>query len=469
MTRERAAADSWWLRAALHVPAAIVALLVVLYAVDVPYWDTWDWLDRIHPDPSIAQGPAGAYGLGRYWPLFNGHRVFIPLLVDEALFSLSSIHVLPRVYLKLPLSLATLWLLLGLLRRSSMRPAGGPHILTALAVACLAFPLAYWPMWMDPRQFSMHVVVLAFVGSVAVATSSWRAGARVATTAALCLAASLSYGPGVFTWPFVFALLVLHTPRPPTAALAMWAGAACIVVGLHGMELRAAGPYQATAPAGIAAVVHATAAVAGLPVTPATAELAYTPTRVMGAAGLALFVVLAVSCRRADERRRALPWIAIGAWAVAYVLGVGLARGGLALSSIHEPRFAYGSALLWIAIAALLHISIAGRDHSAPVTRRRGVLVTAAACVVGAGLVSASAWPFLAPGGIAALHTQLATGRRCLAAYRTAPDTCLELLYPTADGLRVLVSRLERKRAAFLPESGRQDDAHARPRTPLQE
>ncbi len=468
MTRGRAPADSLWLRAVLHVPAVIVALLVACYAVDVPYWDTWDWLDRIYPEEAVGQDPTATDGRGRYWPLFNGHRVVVPLLVDEALFSLSSIHVLPRVYLKLPLALATLWLLLGLLRRTSARPAGWPGMLAALTMAALAFPLAYWPMWMDPRQFSMHIVVLTFVASVAVATGAGSAGTRAVATAVLCLVASLSYGPGVLTWPFVFSLLVLHTPRPSPAVLAVWAAAACVVVGLHGVELREGSPYKATAPAGVAAVVHATAAVAGLPVAPAAPALGYKPTRVMGAAGLASFVVLAALCRRKDRRQHALPWIAIGAWAATYVLGVGVARGGLALSAIHEPRFAYGSALLWVAVAALLPITIPARECSAAGSRRWRVVATAAPCVVMAALASASLWPFLAPGGIAALHTQLATGRGCLANYRTAPDSCLELLYPTADGLRVLVSRLERKRAAFLPDPGKQDDAHEQPRSPLQ-
>lgn len=77
----------------------------------------------------------------------------------------------------------------------------------------------------------------------------------------------------------------------------------------------------------------------------------------------------------------------------------------------------------------------------------------------------ASASPFVAPGGIGALHARLSAGRACLAHLRTATDACLEQLYPSAERLRAIARRLEGRHAAFLPaprddEGEPQSDEH---------
>jgi hypothetical protein len=161
------------------LPPAGITLLVIVYAVDVPYWDTWDWLDRHY-----VEGDDGAVAtVARYWPLFNDHRVFIPLLVDRALLAVSSIDILPRIYVKLALTMGTLWLTLTLLRRTAPE---APRALGAACAACLAWPVTYWPMWMDPRQFSLHIVVLAMIGAVTVATGPLAERRRVVLSGALC-------------------------------------------------------------------------------------------------------------------------------------------------------------------------------------------------------------------------------------------------------------------------------------------
>ena len=93
------------------VPPLVIALLVFGLGVDVPYWDTWDWLDRHYP---ADQGAVSM--LRRYWTPFNGHRVFLPLLLDRALLELSTIDMWPRICAKLLLSLATLAALLAMVR-----------------------------------------------------------------------------------------------------------------------------------------------------------------------------------------------------------------------------------------------------------------------------------------------------------------------------------------------------------------
>lgn len=457
MTAPTGAVRRWSRRAAAILPPALVTLLVVLYAVDVPYWDTWDWLDRHYPS-----APPAASMLERYWEPFNGHRVFVSLLLDRALFWASGIDVWPRIVLKLPLSLLTLWLVLRLARSSLPR---APGVLTTGIVAALAFPLAYWPMWMDPRQFSMHLVVLALVTACTAAVGSGSTAHRSAVTALLCIVASLSYGPGVLTWPCVLILLALRDPRPSRAVLVAWTILGTVFVGLQMVAANGGTMFEPTAPASWWATVHAAAAIAGLPVAPSSVVLGYRPTRVMGLIGVALFVTLGtlVVRSRRDTRLRMLPWLAIGAWGLSYACMAAVTRGGLSLPSLHDPRFAYGSSLLWIAIVVLLcdahdidtsaRQAPAGPDVSGATYRSQwpAMLGPVGTWTIAAGVIAAGLGPFLAPGGISRLHDQLVLGRACLSAERLSDDACLERLYPSAARVRTIAVHLTHRGAAFFP------------------
>lgn len=470
MTAPAGAIRRWsWLAAAI-LPPAVVALLVALYAVDVPYWDTWEWLDRHYP-PEASPVPA----LVRYWEPFNGHRVFVSLLLDRALFWMSGIDVLPRIALKLPLSLLTLSLILRLARATLPRE---PSVLTTGAIAALAFPLTYWPMWMDARQFSIHLVVLAFTAACVVAVGRGSPVTRSAVTGVLCLLASLSYGPGVLTWPFVFVLLLLQPSRPSRAVLIAWTAVGAVATTLQLVAAGGGTAFEPTAPAGWWATTHATAAIAGLPVAPTVVALGYRPTRVVGVLGVVLLLFLGARAWRLDRSARlmALPWLAIGGWGLSYAFAAALARGGLALASLHDPRFAYGSGVLWIGIVALLRLesqvpTSAGRDAAtwrAPASATSEIaarpprsclpmrLSLVATCAIGLGPLVAGAWPFLSPGGISRFHDQLALGQACLSAARRSDDACLERLHPLPAHVRAIIVRLEKRGAAFLrpPQAG---------------
>ena len=433
-------------RLAFLLPPAFVMMLVALYAVDVPYWDTWDWLDRHYP----ADPDGSASAVRRYWPLFNDHRVFVPLIVDRLLFWASGIDILPRILVKLPLSMGTLWLTLRLARQTTPAPTL-PWL--AAGLACLAFPLTYWPMWIDPRQFSIHIVVLAMMAALVAATSGRRPGTRALLSGVACAVASLSYAPGLLTWPFVGLVLWYHPPRPSVAVLAVWLACATVAGGLQAFDLRDGATQSAAAAPDVLAAGGAALAIAGLPVAPALSRLAYLPTRVVGLCGLVALPCLVLMAWRlgGDARMRALPWIALGGWGASYAVATGWARGGLALGALHDPRFAYLAAQLWVALAALLSQQ-AGRQQPVsgrPLLRRRVTAVVGIALAMSYGV--ASLRPFLATGGVGRFSATLETGRVCLQSFRTANDACLALLYPAPSRLREIAARLQTHGAAFLP------------------
>jgi hypothetical protein len=461
MSGSRIADRAWAAWVAAAVPPLCITLLVAMFAVDVPYWDTWDWLERHYG--TDESGPVSL--VRRYWALFNDHRVFVPLLVDRMLFDASSIDILPRVYLKLPLSIATLFVTLALVRRTA--PAA-PRLLVTAAVALLAFPLTYWPMWMDPRQFSLHIVVLAMAGALYVASGASSERRRLIACGVLCATAALSYAPGALAWPFVGLLLVSRSAWPRRVAIT-WSIAALASVLPHLIDLRGATHASNAASTSVPAAIHAAAAVAGLPVAPSLRELAYAPTWVMGTAGVATLVALGiVAVRRTGAvKTRALPWLALGGWSAAYALVTGWTRGGLPIGALHDPRFAYLAVQLWVALVGLGAVMVSDDRERCSPARLSPRLLHAAIAILLVVYAVASLRPFLAPGGIGRLSATLADGRACLLRYQTAEDACLELLYPSAAKVREIAARLDARGAAFLregpaqPESTHRQQHHA--------
>lgn len=432
-----------WLAAALLPPAAIT-LLVAAYAVNVPYWDTWTWLERHYGSEDST--PAAL--LARYWPLHNEHRILVPLLLDRAVLWAWSIDMLPRIFLKLPFSLGSLALVLHLARRSV---PDAPRAVLAGVLAMLSFPLTYWPMWMDPRQFSIHIVVFCMLAAIVLATGDRGARFRVVACVALCVVASLSYAPGLLAWPVLGWLLWQRGPLRSPGALASWCLVTLAVAIPHVRDLAAGTAAAAGLRDGLRTVLAA-CAVAGMPVAPARGPVGAVPAVVTGALGIAALVVLtAVASRRAQEvRDRALPWVALGGWAAAYAVLAGWARGTQSLDALLDPRFAYLAAQLWVALAALISVLAFDahlRPHQAMRWRRAywelGVVLVAS-------YATASLWPLHAPGGIGRLSTQLQAGRACLLEHESADDACLELLYPSAVRVRELTRTLQVKGAVFL-------------------
>lgn len=422
-------------------------VLVATYGVDVPYWDTWDWLDRHYPATDATSASPLAGTLARYWAVFNDHRVFVPLLIDRTLLWATGGDMLLRAWLKVPFSLAALWLTLRLAQRTFTREHVMPGWLPP-ALACLAFPLTYWPMWMDPRQFSVHVVLLATLGALAAASAAWPPARRLAVSGLCCVVASLSYAHGLLTWPAVGVVLLVSRPRPRRAALLAWAACGVLVVALHvvGMQ-RGQAHVPGAAATDATSMTLAALAVIGMPVAPSLRALGYVPTMTAGLCAVLALAWLAARVWRSDDdaRQQALPWLMLAFWGVLTAIVIGRSRGGLPLGALHDPRFAVTTASVWMAGLVLL-ARVGAR-------RRRRLLVPVLVGLLGVCYAGASLRPLFADGGLGGFPATLASGRACLQSLPTASDACLAQLYPSAARLREIAARLGPDRLRVLREA----------------
>jgi hypothetical protein len=218
-------------------PAIVVALLSWRFYVDVPYADVWDWLDRHYP----LTGEDGA--LTRYWWPFNDSRVFLALVIDRAFVGPTHMNMAVRAALKIPVAFMTALLLIRMARRTSASP---PGVALEFALVAAAWPLASWPMWIDPRLFSAHLSILLVVAAVSSASGAV-SGRAFWTSIAWGVAASLTYIHGSLAWPALLAGLWLAGQGTRRT----WAAAIALVAGLelwHVIDVLRLGPGLSAAP-----------------------------------------------------------------------------------------------------------------------------------------------------------------------------------------------------------------------------
>src|ERR1700730_10878065 len=122
------------------LPFLLVAALVFRYAVNVPYWDEWEFA-------SILQAYRnGTLGIGDFWAQHNEHRIFFPNLAMFGLAMLSHWDTRVLMAFSLLVAAASFGLLFGLLRRTIR--GLWPLALTAALVSLVFFSPVQWENWL---------------------------------------------------------------------------------------------------------------------------------------------------------------------------------------------------------------------------------------------------------------------------------------------------------------------------------
>jgi hypothetical protein len=434
--------------AALGAPGLVVAGLIAAYGIDVPFWDAWEWLAR-HLD---AQGPLD---LAPYWRLHNEHRVFVALLVDRWLLEAWGFSMWGRLWAKPAVVGVELGLVWALWRRSVPGAGAG----AALGLALLLWSLAYWPLWVDPRQLSLHLAAACLLGALRALVAPRRWSAFLAA-AGLTGLASVSYGPGLFAWPAA-GLAAWMAGYRRRSHLAVWVGLAVGVWASHAVDLAALGGRAVEGPGRPWRVPLFALAFVGQPVAPALRGWFYGPTLMLGAAGLAAAAAAAwvtlrtrAAAHQLDDRRQAAlgVWAALVVWGLLSAVAAGVSRDAVyGVTEAHAPRYAHVGSLFWVGVFGTLSVARAAPTRSR-VRRRLHVGVAGLLCAVAAG--SAAVTIQRLTDGFDELPVRLSAGRECLDRRPGVDDSCLELLYPQGPRLRALVADLERRGAAFLEPDG---------------
>lgn len=414
-------------------PAALLGVLILNNAVDMPFWDDWKLISE-----TLIRARSGDLG---FWDLaaqYNNSRPLFPRILFLVVgipaqgdgrwlllvtFSLAcavsySVFVLARGTVK-TWRLWALMLLSGLLIFSPMHAESwlmGSYI-GLEPIACLAASLALLRSRIGP-------------------------GTKVAMSGALCTIATFSYANGLANWVLVVPVLVASVGW---RWLAWWTLGFGLNLGafLHGY----AAPAHSSLGLEPLRLAHYLVVFLGAPLGLGRMKVAAAMGTLLLLLAVLVVVYLATRWDDRDLQRRAAPWLSLGGYALLSGLAAGLGRSSLGTRQALANRYLPFS--LYLTVALLFLVPMVLEDARArgllPDQRRRLVLVPVvagfASCLaleLGAVVVGAR--------GMEWVGRMQRYGKSCLLFINVHPDVaCLSTwVYPDTGALHGYANALDR-------------------------
>ncbi len=419
--------------AAIVALGAPVGLLIVLWrlGVDVPHWDEW-----VHG--MFLAGVADGQTTARDWFVqYNESRVAVGRLTMFA-FAVSTGWNLRIQSLAAPALAFVTLLLLAKVGASSSRTRTGSSWAGVAITSVLLFSPTQDDNWMMSLQHIAFIPGVCLAGIFVLASSPHAWWARWGIASVLAVIASFSVPNGLLLW--VLAPPALWWPRDPRldgmrgVGLAVWTLAASTTVWffLRGYVRVSEHPALVTPFSDAPRFALYMATFLGGPFSRGTAFPALTVAPVVGSLLLsaclgAAFLVV----RRPDTRRASVPWLLLGAYALAHgAAGAGL-RSAAGLVQALPSRYATYALALPIALTWLLHLWFGARQPPRPLSATTLVSGTGA---VAALLTLLTLSSIQAVAEMAALSRALTTARAALGFVGQVSDTKpLEVLFPRMD------------------------------------
>ncbi|MBI3891425.1 MAG: hypothetical protein HY303_07830 [Candidatus Wallbacteria bacterium] len=414
--------------AAAAVPPLVLAVLIACHAVNVPWWDQWDFVGV------LARARDGTLGLTDLWKLHNEHRVLLPRLLMLGSALLTSWDVRFELAVSYAMAWAVFLLLLRLAAGDGAPDSPGSSPLVTVAISAAVFSPSQFENWLWGWQLALFLSNLCLAGAVWCLVSGppdcrrryW--AALVAALAGTCTMAS-----GLFIWPAGALLLAWRTGRSRRLLGWLGTGACALLAYAWGPDASAHAPHWRMALYYPAEYVRYVLAFLGgfFLVTPPLAVFLGIVECAALAGGLAY-----VALREPRLMPQCRAWCAVALYVLAIAAGSGLGR----LSSGYEQATAgrYPTFSMLFLVSAIAVAAVAFSIQSAP--RRRWPRV-GALLVLAAGLACAHV---RGAGEMAALGGRLERVRLCVHDLEKADLFCLTEAHPdvtvVVSGVRYLRS-----------------------------
>lgn len=367
------------------VPPALTSLLVVLtaapliyliyvmtkWAVDVPYWDQWDFA------PLLLKSYDGHVTFADLFAQHNEHRIVFPRLLMLALARLTAWNILYEQGASVVLA-AAIWLVLAFQTKRLVRLAGSAGPIWALPmISLVVFSLAQQENWFWGWQLQIFMNVLAAVAGMVVLAGSWPSRTRFAGAVALSVVAAYSFANGVVCWPAGLIVLLLTGPsglkRVLNARIGLWIVSAAISTGVYLRHFQRPPnhpPMDFFIKHPVIWLKYVFAYLGG--------PLSMYRDAAAVAAGL---VCLALFCfsiwlilRMRLSRIEVLsPLIGIASYAVGTAMLAGIGRAGVSVHQALASRYTTSSNLLWICTIVLLYCLVVGDQRPGRSRKREQV------------------------------------------------------------------------------------------------
>ena len=408
-----------WRRVAMGVlilaPAAGLIALLAMYAVNVPFWDQWEFV-------TIAEKwQHGTLGFADFFAQHNEHRILFPRLIMFVLAVMTHWNTVYEVATNVLLAGAAFWFLWLLIKPTFtnvwLRSA------VAAVVSLLFFSPSQFENWLWGWQIQWFLNVLGLVVAVW-ALSAWKAKpiAKFVLAAVTASVATYSLASGFFVW--LVCLPILWLNKDLRKLMWWWISAAVVVVGSH--YIGYVDPaYHPSKTLFLHEPINFIKYVLVYIGRPLIVDFSlWAPTTILYLAGFLVALGFMVKKHAAYLTGNLLPWLCIGLYGLFAAGSTGVSRLGFGVEQAYSSRYITLSNLLLIAgLVVLFKIVEVAWQKKAIVRNLALVAIVGATLLIGVNY---------AKGAIQTKerHAHLIKVQQCAHNATSADDECLLLLYP---------------------------------------
>lgn len=403
----------------------LLAILVVRFAVNVPYWDEVEWAAL------ILHAHSGTLTFQELWTQHNDHRIFFGKLLALGLASLGGWSQVRECLASVAIMIIGQLFLFSLLR-------GTFSISTAYILivpeSLLLFSLAQADSWLT--GFQSHWFLICACAIAVPALLRDRSGGFLLAVLAGYVA-SFSSLFGLNEWPAGAISLGLSRP-PKVRPLVAWLGFAVVATSLYFYRYQFPAALHAADGSSVfpgAFLLYFFVDLGG----PLAIWAGAPSSAVVGAFGFVAYLATIFIWRRvamSSRREDFVPWFALGAFSILTAAMTSIGRAGLGVEQALQGRYVTPSTLFWVALVSLGGLAFASLDTAR--SWRAVILVS-----FGAGLILfgfASVWGFAR---MEELYAERLADYVIARHYRTATDDEMREIYPSASAARTYLEELQ--------------------------
>jgi hypothetical protein len=404
--------------------------LVFVYAVDVPFWDQWDFVPLFAAWVDGKSDPPGLdYQHGEHRPLF-------PHLLFLGLASVSKWNIRWECFASVVLAAAMLGAIASWLRRR-MDPGAALPLLGVTSL--FVFSPAAWESWVWGWQAQLFLCLAAAITALLLLAEDQIGPLRLGAAWLLTFVASFSFTYGLLVLP-LGTFLVAIPARNRWPRVVAWTFGACVLGAVYFSGFRPPAYLESSGLDLDTALATASffLVVLGVPLVPWSMPGA----AIVSVSGLAAFMVLTVreGRRSRDPLLRGLVAVALLSLGSSALIAFG--RSPFGLDHATSTRYATITLLFWLVLALLATLELRGLPAVRQRARLRQWIVAAILIFGGLGYVHGTQ-------SIRGAHRHLDTARQGLIEF---DEALMRRLHPDVELVRERAMVLKERQLSLFRE-----------------
>jgi hypothetical protein len=338
------------------LPLVILIYAVFHFAVDVPYWDQWNFV------PLLGKSLEWGVSFEDLWGLHNEHRLFFPRLLMLGLAHLSAYNINCELAFILLLALGIFCLVLIQLRQTLKRLAVTGPVWVVPVLSLLAFSLNQGENWVWGWQIQIFLNVLAVIAGIMLLVHPRLNWLKLILALFCGVVATYSFANGLTYW-FIgllgLGLVSSVGPKKKKAMISFWLLTTGLVLLSYLVKFR---PGLSSGKPVLYFLSHPSEYLSYIFKYLGAAVINYQEYALMFGMIGAVFFFWSFRSMTFKKKRAwfsaLLPFFLLGLYALASASMTGVGRVGLGSEQAMSYRYVTFSSLLWFSNSVFLYILI---------------------------------------------------------------------------------------------------------------